>query len=100
MKPTVGRIVDYHVSENDSAELKSNSAKKLPAIVSAAWGGETVNLRILADGPHVGWKTSVMMCDAADPQPGYWSWPVKETATANGGENPGGPTPPIPPKGQ
>ena len=74
MKPTVGRIVIYHVGENDPSELRNNHAKDLPAIVVASWRDDCANLKIFTDGPTDAWKTSV----AEGEGPYCWSWPKRE----------------------
>ena len=74
MKPTIGRIVIYQVSENDPPEIRNNHAKFLPAIVVASWSDTCANLKILTDGPVDGWKTSVVHGYA----PGQWQWPTRE----------------------
>ena len=72
--PTVGRIVHYHVADHDSAELRNNGVKLLPAVVTRTFAdSNTVNLKIFADGPDDFWKTSVTMGEG----PGQWSWPQR-----------------------
>ena len=73
MKPTIGRIVLYRVSQADQEELRSNSAKVLPAVVVYAFTEECVNLQVFCDGP-VGtvWKISIMQGKEA----GQWDWPA------------------------
>lgn len=74
MKPTIGRIVIYHVSESDHSDLRTNSAQHCPAIVVAVWGESCVNLKVFGDGDRAPvWKTSVMLGD----QPAQWSWPER-----------------------
>lgn len=93
---TVGRIVNYHVSENDSPELKNNFVvgEVLPAIIVRVWTGETVNLKVFTDGPVDVWKTSVVNGEAE----GNWSWPVIGTpqAAIQDNTNPNNPPPPRP----
>jgi len=74
MKLTIGRTVLYHVAQTDSALLRHNSAKDLPATVVAAHNDTCANLKILPDGPGDVWKTSV--CEGEGP--GCWSWPKRE----------------------
>lgn len=42
-KPTVGRIVHYHVDE-------SKKEQPYPAVITHVWGDECVNLAVLDDG--------------------------------------------------
>lgn len=72
MTPTIGRIVIYHTAEN-SPERVANNAKHLPAVVVAAWSETCVNLKILGDGPHDFWRTSISQGDG----PNEWSWPER-----------------------
>lgn len=82
MKPTVGRIVNYKLSEYDHDNLKNNFYKDsegklegtLPAVIVRVWSETTVNLKVITDGPIDVWKTSVSQGD----QPGNWNWPVRE----------------------
>jgi len=82
MKPTIGRIVHYEVLPEDKLKMAAaryinggcNDSDKCPAIITAVWSDNCVNLRVIADGNLDLWKTSVNQGD----QPGQWSWPVKE----------------------
>lgn len=95
-KLTVGRIVNYHVSDNDSQELKNNfvAGEVLPAIIVRVWSEETVNLKIFTDGPVDVWKTSVLQGDGQ----GNWSWPIigAPQASTQDNTNPNTPPPPRP----
>jgi hypothetical protein len=59
-KLAIGTIVTYHCTDAEK-ECKNNYTKTCPAIVVQSWGGvgAAQNLKILFDGPEVGWKTSV-----------------------------------------
>jgi hypothetical protein len=74
--PTIGRIVNYKIYENDLTMMGNGvrAGDMLPAIVVRVWtpGSTTVNLQVLTDGPVMVWKSSVSMGDI----PGQWSWPV------------------------
>ena len=73
MKPTIGRIVIYHVPVSEiTSEI--NFAKDLPAVIVRVWSDELVNLKVITDGPEDLWKTSVPIGEKG----GSWSWPVKE----------------------
>ncbi len=74
MKLTIGRIVIYHVGENDPPELRSNGATELPAIVVTVFSDTYANLKIFTDGPTDVWKTSVSEGAARY----CWSWPKRE----------------------
>ncbi len=73
MRPTLGRIVIFHLDEKQS-QVMNNNQPDAPAIVTAVWGDECVNLKIIHDGIHNSWRTSATMGD----KPGQWSWPVIE----------------------
>lgn len=71
-KLTVGRIVHYHVGDNDPDELKYNHAETLPAIVVTVFSDDCANLKVLPDGPAAAiWRTSVVQGGGR----GQWSWP-------------------------
>jgi hypothetical protein len=73
MKPTIGRIVIFHVPVAEITS-KINFAKDLPAIIVRVWADDLVNLKVITDGTEDVWKTSVKIGDGPD----QWSWPVKE----------------------
>ena len=75
MKPTLGRTVIYHTTEQDREEMRLNPEcnvqKDLPAIIVAVWSDECVNLKVICDGNMELWKTSVTL--GTDEY--NWSWP-------------------------
>lgn len=86
MKPTVGRIVHYVLTDGQHR----------PAIVVRAWGEEphsapdyadSVNLQVFLDGSNDGsesgvdWETSVRY-DETGKTPYTWHWPEREGAPA------------------
>ncbi len=74
--PTVGRIVHYNVREGESGIINFNGVRGgdvLPAIVVRVWTPTCVNLRIVCDGVHDAWQTSVCYGTL----PGQWSWPPR-----------------------
>jgi len=81
-KPTIGRIVHYHTTEDDRKYFASqsnvwhthNQAYTLPAIITAVWSDNCINIQIMVDGsgPNL-WKTSVNQ----GVQPGMWTWPER-----------------------
>jgi len=71
MKPSIGRIVMYRLSESD--RWQNNGQPVAAAVVTAVWGDTCVNLRVLCDGPHTEWKTSAVLGN----EPGQWSWPER-----------------------
>jgi len=79
MKPTIGRIVTYKLSDSDKAKLKAHSynpntgADEAPSIVVRAWSDTCVNLRVLVDGEQTLWVTSALLGD----QPSQWQWPAR-----------------------
>lgn len=86
MKPTVGRIIHYVVTEADRAHVDAlraegivhlnplSTQQHLPAIVIVPWSEETVNAQVLLDGATVLWKTSIKHGTV----PGTWHWPERE----------------------
>jgi len=80
MKPTIGRIVIYKLSDYDKERLKgmgsgnpNNGADEAPAIVVRAWSDTCVNLRVLIDGEQTLWVTSVLLGDG----PSNWQLPER-----------------------
>jgi hypothetical protein len=75
MKPTLGRIVIYHTTEQDREEMRLNPEcnvqKDLPAIIVGIWSDECVNLKVIYDGDINVWKTSVTEGTGEY----NWSWP-------------------------
>lgn len=70
---TVGRIVHYIVSDNDSDFIKSGGVKAgdvLSALVLRVFDGHVVNLRVFCDGLQDDYKTSVKYGD----EHGNWHW--------------------------
>lgn len=77
MTPTIGRIVIYNTNEMDRAAIAAthgNTMSKLPAIVTAAWSEDVVNLKVIGDGHIDLWKTSVHIKDEVNIE-GTWEWP-------------------------
>lgn len=72
---SIGRIVIYNTTQLDRdffSSTYSNTPARLPAIVVAVWSDECVNLKVIGDGHHDLWKTSIMKGDSE----GQWNWPV------------------------
>lgn len=69
MEPTIGRVVVFHVDEQAQKE-KNNYQPTAPAIITAVWGPECVNLKVLYDGVETEWVTSAVL-GTGDRQ---WSW--------------------------
>lgn len=69
--PRLGEIVIYQVLSNDDCNVRHNHVDELPAVVVRVWGDDVVNLKVLTDGPHDVWMTSVQQGD----EPGYWYRP-------------------------
>ena len=70
MKPSIGRIVIYHPLPNNE-DFCSPNAVDQPAVIVAVWSDTCVNLKVLTDGPHDVWVTSVVEGKEAR----HWSWP-------------------------
>ena len=83
MKPTIGRIVIYNVTDAQKKAMEDsykntgkpcNIQSKLPAIIVAVWSDICVNLKVITDGQDDLWVTSSSQGDG----PYNWNWPVKE----------------------
>ena len=70
MEPTIGRIVTYHCDE-EQKEKMNNFQADAPAIITAVFGENLVNLKVLLDGEENLWMTSVSLGTGAH----EWSWP-------------------------
>lgn len=92
MKPTIGRIVHYRLSQADVTEINEKrrsrnlrgnpvtEGKVVPAIVAVVWPDEFgpgvpgVNEQALLDG-----EDSLWICSRKEgTKPGEWSWPPRE----------------------
>lgn len=87
MTPTIGCIVTYRLSAYDVQEIallretgpesgRFNPAvtgDEYPAVVVRAFGGSTVNLKVLLDGNDDYWATSRTEGGGE----GQWSWPAR-----------------------
>lgn len=76
MKPTIGRIVIYNTTGLERSEMEQNPqcnvSEKLPAMITAVWSDDCVNLKVFLDGEGEIWKTSAQKGDDED----QWNWPV------------------------
>lgn len=81
VKPSIGRVVIYVWGDDPQDKVDHNNhADVSPAIVVRTWGNtayenDEVNLRILADGQSVQWKTSVPYSETKEPN--TWHWPER-----------------------
>lgn len=90
MKPTIGRIVHYRLSDDDAARIiemgnrplpdgrsplhnASRPGDMYPAIIVRVWDDGSVNARVFLDGELTLWVTSRHEGD----EPGTWSWPPR-----------------------
>lgn len=96
VRPTVGRIVAYRLSQTDVADVNRRRRRSaaapanewgfvaprgnpvhtgdvVAAVVTAVFGPATVNLRVLLDGTDDLWLTSRALGDS----PGGWTWPER-----------------------
>lgn len=71
MKPSIGRIVHFQLNEGQREKL-NNYQPTAPAIITAVWGDECVNLKVLLDGETNLWVTSAMKGTGEN----QWDWPV------------------------
>lgn len=104
MKPTIGRIVHYVLSEHDGVHkgdgpYRSAEGQIASAIITAVWGDTCVNLQVILDGSNHGydqrrhpdkpggvehiaatnrWVTSCCLDESASPAPRTWHWPPRE----------------------
>lgn len=69
--PTVGRIVIYHFPPDRT--FVNNGLVDAPAVVTAVWSPTCINVKVLADGPHNHWMTSINLGEG----PHQWSWPKR-----------------------
>ena len=74
MKPTIGRIVIFNMTDDLKNKVNGNKQDKLPAIIVAVWSETTVNLKVITDGINDLWITSATQGD----NPYNWNWPIKE----------------------
>lgn len=104
MKPTLGRVVIYTLSEDDAKTINKRRADfevekrrifndpgsalgyighfgnqveagmECAADVVRVWSEATVNLQVKLDGNDVLWRTSATLGDG----PGKWAWPKRE----------------------
>lgn len=70
MNPEVGHLVLYRVPY-PMKDVLNNGSTIAPAIITRVWTHTCVNLKILYDGTHDEWKTSVSLGVAE----GQWSFP-------------------------
>lgn len=93
MKPAIGRIVLYVISEHDAALVRERRGEHayhqginlpvvgdiLPLIICRVWdpelygGKDSINGQVMLDGSGSHWVTSAHPC--ADKTPGTWHWP-------------------------
>lgn len=71
MKPTIGRIVIFNCNENQREKL-NNYQHPAPAIITAVWSDDCVNLKVLLDGETNLWITSALKGTGEN----QWNWPV------------------------
>jgi len=82
MKPTIGRIVHFVQAKPKGF---APGLVHLPAIITAVWGGEYVNLQVFTDGTnsddqHVAsmkWVTSAILDETAQTERS-WHWPERD----------------------
>ena len=76
MKPSIGRIVIFHQSDN---EAPHNGSRDHPAIVNAVWpqfGGDGgINCTVFPDLGPVEFRTSVPHKSTAAAGSCWWDWP-------------------------
>lgn len=84
-KPTIGRIVHYRLTDQDTGAFAETgnvrSGMALPAIIVRVWSDTCVNLRVIGDAPSDAWLTS--RCLATQEQidaevSGVWFWPTRD----------------------
>jgi hypothetical protein len=83
MKPSIGRIVHFVQAKPHGY---GEGVNHLPAIITAVWGPETVNLQVFTDGTNsddanmsgVKWITPRSLDAGPSPRAGTWHWPERE----------------------
>ena len=84
MTPSVGRIVHVRLNAAMASAIGGNAREGdlAPAIIVMVWTPETINARILGDGPgDVIWGSSLQRGDELS----NWNWPkMIEQAHAEG----------------
>lgn len=80
MKPSLGRIVLYRMTEVDCQIVAGRGKLNLPrpgdqypAVIVRTFGSTTVNLSVLLDGESTYWATSRAEGDGES----QWSWPPR-----------------------
>lgn len=74
MKPTIGRIVHFNMTDHHKNSVNGNKSAVCPATVVAVWSDSCVNLKVHTDGVNDLWVTSASQGDG----PGQWNWPKRE----------------------
>jgi hypothetical protein len=90
MKPTIGRIVRYTLTDYDATKITQARTKDLntsgnsvsagdvfPLLITRVWGStpeSAVNGPVFLDGNDTLWVTSASVGEG----PGHFSWPVRE----------------------
>lgn len=83
LEPDVGDVVLVAMDPDEN-----NGAAAAPAVVTRVWSPTTINVRFLADGPSIGWRTSLTFVEELPEADGYsgggigkrivpavWTWP-------------------------
>lgn len=74
VKPSIGRIVVFTPSGNDS-ECRHNGASEVPAIITRVFSDTVVNLKVITDGSATPWRTSATYSEEGTPY--SWRWPQR-----------------------
>lgn len=77
-KPSLGRIVIFVLGDSQAVkDHVNNYGNEAPAIITRVFDGETgmVNMKVLLDGIHDRWVTSVKYSE--EPTPYSWHWPAR-----------------------
>ncbi len=61
--PAIGRIVHFRFGNHTDIK-QYNQSYIHPAMIVRAWGVETVNVKVITDGPEDVWSTSVKVVPA------------------------------------
>lgn len=112
MKPTIGRIVQYVLTDEDSIKInrrrtdgdsiasriredkwpigaqahignKVVSGQTVAMVITAVWANERVNGQLLLDGSDTYWVTTVSKSEEVPMAAGTWCWPVVEPTRAS-----------------
>lgn len=87
LRPTIGRIVHYRLSQYDCQRIEFNRSKYgllgnpvaagdvVPVLVTKVWSSDLINGKAQIDGEGSFWVTSAAR--GVGDEPGTWFWPPR-----------------------